>query len=310
MARPQRIIDAHHHLWDLGASHRYPWLMEKGIVRFFGNPAPIQHDYLVTNFRKDIGDIPVTASVHIQVGVAPGDEVAETQWLQQQQEAHGLPSAVVAFCDLTAPDLAASLDTHQQSALLRGVRQIVGRSAEEDRRTGSGGLLGDPCFLTGLHGLAERELSFDLQLIPAQMERASQLFASVPELRVALCHAGSLSDFSVDGCALWQRGIRLLAQLPNMICKFSGFGMFNKNWSAHSVREQFDIIVDVFGPRRIAFGSNFPVDKLAMSYDHVWQHFFDLTQAFADDEIASMYHDTAAHFYRIPEAPNPHFFRG
>ncbi|MEC7475842.1 MAG: amidohydrolase, partial [Pseudomonadota bacterium] len=38
------MIDAHHHLWDLSACH-YPWLMEKGVKRFFGDPAPIQKNY-------------------------------------------------------------------------------------------------------------------------------------------------------------------------------------------------------------------------------------------------------------------------
>jgi predicted TIM-barrel fold metal-dependent hydrolase len=36
-------IDAHHHLWDLQKVH-YPWLMEKGAPRFFGDPAAIQRD--------------------------------------------------------------------------------------------------------------------------------------------------------------------------------------------------------------------------------------------------------------------------
>lgn len=43
-------IDAHHHLWDLKAVH-YPWLMEAGAVRFFGDPTPIQRDFLLDEFR-------------------------------------------------------------------------------------------------------------------------------------------------------------------------------------------------------------------------------------------------------------------
>ena len=45
-------IDAHHHLWDLGAVD-YPWLMARGVRRFFGDPAPIQRDYLLDEFRRD-----------------------------------------------------------------------------------------------------------------------------------------------------------------------------------------------------------------------------------------------------------------
>ena len=49
-----QIVDAHHHLWNLNKIH-YPWLMERGVVRFFGDPTPIQHNYLVGDFLRDIG---------------------------------------------------------------------------------------------------------------------------------------------------------------------------------------------------------------------------------------------------------------
>ena len=68
-----RIVDAHHHLWDLDAV-RYPWLMARGVRRFFGDPTPIQKNYLVSDLRADADDYVIDASVHVQVGVAPGDE--------------------------------------------------------------------------------------------------------------------------------------------------------------------------------------------------------------------------------------------
>ena len=40
------MIDAHHHLWDLEAVS-YPWLMANGVKRFFGDPTPIQRNYLI-----------------------------------------------------------------------------------------------------------------------------------------------------------------------------------------------------------------------------------------------------------------------
>ena len=161
----RRIIDAHHHLWDLDACH-YPWLMEKGVPRFFGDPAPIQKNYLVADLRRDASSYELAGSVHVQVGVASGDEVRETEWLEACAAEHGLPSAVVAFCDLAADNVASVLDEHSRSTRLRGVRQIVGRSAEEDAVTGSAALLDDPRWRDGLLELRERQLSFDLQLIP------------------------------------------------------------------------------------------------------------------------------------------------
>ena len=292
------IVDAHHHLWDLNACH-YPWLMEKGVRRFFGDPAPIQKDYLAADFRADIGSLPISKSVHIQVGVAPEDSVRETLWLESHAEAHGLPSAIIGFADLTAPDLDAQLDAHAQASRFRGVRQIIGRSAEENAANGSGLLLSNPAFEEGLRQLAARGLSFDLQLVPTQMAAAAELFARVPELPVALCHAGSLSRFDDQGFALWEDGIRALSALPNMICKISGLGMFDNHWTAASARRQFDWIAAHFGPKRMAFGSNFPVDKLYGDYAAIWQRFDQLSQGFSAKERAGLFGGTAERFYRI-----------
>lgn len=293
---PSRIVDAHHHLWDLDAVH-YPWLMERGVRRFFGDPTPIQKDFLVSDFRADHGALPVVKSVHIQVGVAPEDSLLETRWLQAQSDAEGLPNAIIAFCDLTAEDLPDQLYAHAQSPAFRGVRQIVGRSAEEDAKTGTGSLLANPHFLDGLKELSRRGLSFDLQLVPSQMEAMVDVLERVPELNVALCHAGSLSlaqDFT-----LWQKGIRRFAALPQMICKISGFGMFDPGWTAQSARAQFDTVADAFGPARMAFGSNFPVDKLAMDYRGIWERFAELARNFDESDRGNMFSETAERFYHI-----------
>ena len=61
------MIDAHHHLWDLSAVH-YPWLMARGVERFFGDPTPIQRNYLIDEFRSEASVQGIAASVHIQVG--------------------------------------------------------------------------------------------------------------------------------------------------------------------------------------------------------------------------------------------------
>jgi predicted TIM-barrel fold metal-dependent hydrolase len=295
---PDRIVDAHHHLWDLNAVH-YPWLMEKGVRRFFGDPAPIQKNYLADDLRADIGPLPVVKSVHIQVGVSPEDAVKETMWLEQHGVSTGCPNAIIAFVDLSADDVEAQLDRHSAATRLRGVRQIVGRSAEEDAKTGTGSLLGNPAFIDGLRLLAARGLSFDLQLVPGQMLAAAEVLRQIPNLKVALCHAGSLSQFDETGRAVWKDGITALAALPNILCKVSGLGMFDNDWTARSAQWQFESVVDHFEPRRIAFGSNFPVDKLYSSYGSLWERFDALTANFSAGERDAMFAANAEAFYRI-----------
>jgi len=298
MTNPEYIVDAHHHLWDLEYCH-YPWLMEKGVKRFFGDPAPIQKNYLAQDLIDDFEQLPVRKSVHIQVGVDDKDSVKETQWLQSCADENDFPNAIIGFCDLRSDNLEQIIDQHSESPNFRGVRQIVGRSAEEDSKTGTASLLDDPDFRTGLGLLAEKDLSFDLQLTPPLIEKAAELLHSVSDLPVALCHCGSLSDFSEEGIDLWQRGLKKLAENEQVLCKISGFGMFNHNWTVDDIRPLILTVIDIFGPYRIAFGSNFPVDKLYASYADVMRAYLRITEDFSKNERGAMFHGNAESFYKI-----------
>lgn len=293
-----RVVDAHHHLWDLQACH-YPWLMAKGVRRFFGDPTPIQKNYLVDDFRADAAEIELAASVHVQVGVADGHELLETRWLEACAVEHGLPSAIVAYCDLSHPDAGSMLEAQSAHAHVRAIRQIVGRSSDEDARTGTGALTADPVWREHLALLPEFGLSFDLQLVPEQMPAAADVFGRLPELSVALCHCGSPWDQSDRGMRFWRNGLERLAALPHVSVKLSGFGMFDGDWTAASVRRIVETCIELFGIERCMFGSNFPVDKLYAAYATLWRRYDELTAGHGAAARKALYETTARRFYRI-----------
>ena len=275
--------------------------MARGIARFFGDPTPIQHNYLASDFLDDIGDLPVTKSVHIQVGADLSDTITETLWLQSEAEhtPRGIPNAIVAFCDLGASDTDEILDAHLESRNLRGVRQIVGRSPDEDAKSTSGRLLGNPIWIENLARLPSRRLSFDLQLIPAQLPAVTEVLSGIPDLRVALCHCGSPHDQSEDGLAFWRRELARLAELPNVFCKLSGFCMFEQNWNAERVRATALAAIDIFGVNRCMFGSNFPVEKLYVSYQELYASYLEIIDSFSDSEKHALMAGNARQFYRL-----------
>ena len=142
------MIDAHHHLWDLN-SVEYPWLNARGTKRFFGDPSPIQRDYLFDEFKKESSHHGITSSVHIQVGAEDG--FAEAKWIQSIISNNpSWPMVQVVFCDLTSSDLEETLDSYLELPSVVGVRQIIGRAPEEDSSTGTNGLLESDDFLQGL----------------------------------------------------------------------------------------------------------------------------------------------------------------
>ncbi|WP_127116153.1 amidohydrolase family protein [Shimia sediminis] len=287
-------IDAHHHLWDLNAVH-YPWLMEAGAVRFFGDPTPIQRDFLLDEFRGLATAEGFAGSVHIQVGAEDG--YAEAAWVQAVAEAHpDWPMAQVVFCDLTSDDLEAQLDRFQALSTVRGVRQIIGRAPGEDARTGTNALLDDPRFLRGLRMAGARGLSFDLQLLPELMEKTASVVAQAPDTAVALCHAGSPHDRSAEGLKAWSDKLVSMSDLQNVTCKLSGLGMFDHGWTAARIAPIVETCLAQFGAERCMFGSNFPVDSLSSDYATLVAAYEALVP---EANKASVFGATAARFYQM-----------
>lgn len=285
-------IDAHHHLWDLDAVH-YPWLMARGVRRFFGDPTPIQRNYLLEEFRAEAKAEGFTASVHIQVGAQDG--MTEARWVQSVANANpNWPIVQVVFCDLTASDLHRQLDAFQSLSTVRGVRQIVGRAPGEDAQTGTNALLDDQRFLAGLKEVGLQGLSFDLQLIPELMEKTARVMAQAPDTKVALCHAGSPHDRTPAGFKIWAAELRHLARLPQVTCKLSGLGMFENQWTPDSLRPIVETCLDQFGADRVMFGSNFPVDNLYSDYAKLLKAFRTLIPPESQNAV---FRETASRFY-------------
>ena len=285
-------IDAHHHLWDLAAV-RYPWLMARGETRFFGDPSAIQRDYLLAEFRDDAAGF--GGSVHIQVGAA--DPMAEAEWIQKVADTSpDWPLVQVPFCDLTAADPGKCLGRLRALPSVRGVRQIVGRAPGEDAVTGTGALLDDPRFAHGLGEAATWGLSFDLQLLPEQYARMARVLDEVPDMPVALCHAGSPHDRTAQGLRDWARRLHVLSSRPQITCKLSGLGMFDPGWTPESLEPIVGTLLEQFGPTRLMFGSNFPVDSLYSDYAHLLAAMESLVPVAAH---AAVFGGTAQRFYRI-----------
>jgi predicted TIM-barrel fold metal-dependent hydrolase len=294
-----RIVDAHHHLWDLSANY-YPWLTDKVGPRMYGDYAAIRRDYGVDDFRRDIATLPVVKSVHVQAEHDHADPVRETRWLQSVADDSGYPHAIVAYADLSVPEdrLEAMLDAHCACANVRGVRQMVHEVLVPEMGR-SINLIEDVRWQRNLAALARRSLLFDLQILPPQAAAAVRIAAMHPQLQFVLVHCAQPRDRSDAGMAAWRAAVKLLSELPNVALKLSGFGMFERNWTVASLRPVVHWAIDCFGPDRVMFGSNFPVDGLMRDYATLWRAYDDITQQHTDAERDAMFYGTAARLYRI-----------
>jgi predicted TIM-barrel fold metal-dependent hydrolase len=266
---PERLVDAHHHLYDLETG-KYPWLqLELDIDLFIGDLAPLKRSYLVENLLADAAEHGLEKSVHVQVDWDHTDQVGETAWLQSVADVHGFPHGIVAHATLEDPDVASVLDGHCAHANVRGVRQLV--QAHDDPRYGLAepGVLGREDWRRGFALLEPRELSFDLQLYPHQAAEGADLARAFPTTQIVVDHAGLPFLHEPDGFERWKTGLRELAACDNVAVKLSGLGMMKHDWTTADLRPVVAEAVDAFGVDRCLWASNFPVDGLYSTYSAV-----------------------------------------
>ena len=75
--------------------------------------------------------------------------------------------------------------------------------------------------------------------------------------------------------------------------------MFEQNWDAERVRNTALAAIDIFGVDRCMFGSNFPVEKLYVSYQELYACYLDTVDDFSGNEKIALMAGTAKKFYRI-----------
>lgn len=251
-------IDTHVHFWDLRHPElTYEWLGPDAIHPILGaidQMKSLRYDLAALHAESRFAG--TIAAIHVQAAVDTPDPVVETQWLTEMAQQGPIPLAIVASVDLAAPDAAEQLDRHQESSLVKGVRDF-----------GRGDYLVDPAWQRGFGLLADRGLLLDLDCPWQNMGKARDLALAHPDTSIVLEHIGYPRDTDdPEYFAQWRRGITTLAEADNVSCKISGLGMNRAHWTVAGLRPWVEHCLDSFGPERCVLGSNWPVDRLWASY--------------------------------------------
>ncbi|MEM8924229.1 MAG: amidohydrolase family protein [Actinomycetota bacterium] len=300
------------------------------LVDFVGDPVHALNPHLPADLQASAGRHPVEGIVHVEAGwegKGPLGPVGETEWLDGLDDP---PLAIVGHATLDDPrSLVTQLDAHAAaSPRLRGIRDML--SAHPDKRihswTDAGRIAGDG-LRDGLRRLAERSLTFEAWVYGNQLGELATLAADVPEATIVLDHLGTpvavAGPYGGHGEAAtqrsrtleeWQAGLEAVAGHPNVYCKLSGLLMpicgfgFHERPDKPSVGEVADALgpyltfgIETFGAERCMLASNFPMDKVSVDYEVLWEAFVQIVANAGLDEAqqAGLLADNAAAFYRL-----------
>ncbi len=290
------FIDAHVHLWNL-SQLSYPWLMPP-----FADDGPngsveaIARDYGLDDYLDDASGWDVRGIVHVDAGADPRHALHETRWLQAMADERGMPNAIVAFADLSFPEVDALLEAHAAHANVRGIRHIANWHGDPRRSYTPRDFTRDEAWQRGYARLARHGLSFDLQAYPGQFAALAGLIERHPDIPVMIDHAGMMVPGEADE---WRVGIARLAALPHVAIKLSGFGFTRRPFDVDIAREIILSAIDAFGTDRAMFASDFPTDKLFGGFDQMLSAYAAIVGDFTQAERCAMFAGNANRLYRL-----------
>lgn len=244
------VIDAHHHLWD-ARLHPQPWLDA-------ADARDLPRHATADEFSRAVAATAVSASICVQAGPSPD----ETRWLLDAARRSSVIAGVVMQRSLAdtggGPALIAAADAEGG-----GPPPLVGvRDPALLRR----GTTGDRVVRANLDLLAERGLPLDVLATPAELRGLGSLARSHPSTTFVLDHIG-YPPLTAGRRTMgsWARGLGALARCPNVVAKLSGLPPASDR-PGDPVSFATVHAIEVFGPRRLMLGSDWPVTTRSTGY--------------------------------------------
>ncbi|MGV9291378.1 amidohydrolase family protein [Streptomyces sp. NPDC003719] len=250
----RRIIDAHHHVWDLTARPQ-PWITGDAL-------APLARSFSAADLAAEARAAGVSGTVVVQTVCVP----EETPELLALAAGDGLVAGAVGWTDLTAPDVADAIAALRE---LPGGDRLVGIRHQVQEEPDPRWLL-RPDVQRGLTAVAAAGLVHDLVVRPHQLAAAVEAAARLTGLTFVLDHLGK-PPIATGALEPWASDLRRLAALPNTVAKLSGLVTETAPgaWRTEDLEPYARTALDAFGPRRLLFGSDWPVCTLRADYTTV-----------------------------------------
>lgn len=276
-------IDSHHHVWDL-STRAQNWMTSPDFDL-------INKTILMKDFEPELKAAKIDYTILVQTVTVPD----ETPEFLDIAASHSKVVGVVGWLDLEK-DVTAQLEeylTHPASKQLVSIRDQVQQKSDND-------WLAREIVIKNLQYLGGKNLTYDLLTLPPQLEAAETAVKACPQTHFVMNHISK--PFIAKGeIEPWASNMKKLAQYENISVKISGMVTEAdwKNWKIEDFRPYVEVLLDGFGPKRLMFGSDWPVCLLAASYQEVVNLAQALTSELSDNEKEYFWAKTAINSYRL-----------
>jgi L-fuconolactonase len=276
-------VDSHQHFWRRDRGD-YTWL-----TRELG---PIYRDYLPADLEPQLTASGIGSTILVQAAAT----VDETRFILSLANDKRFIAGVVGWVDFESPDAPDTIAELAGDPQLVGLRPMIQDIADTDW------MLRDD-LAPAFEAMIDHGLVFDALIQPRHLTALRELTARYPDLAMVLDHGAkppiAAAKRGAGDIAEWKRGIAALARETPIVCKLSGLVTEAGSADAAVLADCAGHLLDQFGPKRLMWGSDWPVCELVCSYAE-WCRTTELLLAkLGEAERALIYSDTARATYGI-----------
>jgi predicted TIM-barrel fold metal-dependent hydrolase len=243
-----QLIDTHQHLV-------YPEVAGYGWTADI--PPLADTAFPIEQYKALTATADVVGTLFMETGVDDADYKSETRFVSNlaSKPENGIVG-IIASCRPEDDDgFSEWLDECDELGVV-GYRRILHTMPDELSTT--------PTFRKNVRAIGARGKTFDLCMLPGQLKLGAEFAAACDNTAIVLNHCG-VPDIAGGGLDPWRADMAALASLPNVNCKLSGILAYCAPGNANeaAIRPFVDHVLEVFGPKRIVWGSDWPVVNLA-----------------------------------------------
>ncbi|HEU4780559.1 MAG TPA: amidohydrolase family protein [Steroidobacteraceae bacterium] len=275
---PYAMVDSHQHFWRLDRGD-YGWLTPAH--------APIYRDFLPEHLAPQLAQAGVSTTIVVQAAAT----VAETRFLLDLAREHPFIAGVVGWVDFESATVADTIADLAANPLLVGLRPMIQDIPDPDWML-------DTSLAPAFESMLDHGLVFDALVLPQHLPALLELTARYPDLAMVLDH-GAKPPIATGNLAAWKQGITALSRATTMVCKLSGLATEAGSVAPSALAPAVLHLLESFGPKRMMWGSDWPVCELVCPYDE-WRATSDtLLARLTTTEREQIYSGTARATYGI-----------
>lgn len=303
------IVDTHLHLWDL-KKLRVPWLRQGD---------PLCRDHLMDEYLREAQGLNIVQTVYMEVDAHDEDLLKEAEYvLALAQQKDSLMTGVVLGGRPGTEPFASYIRRFQGSPWVKGVRRIP--------RGGDTRGWKEKAFIEDIRLLGRLGMSFDICTPPQRLPDAIKLVDACPETRFVLDHCGNADPAAFarpkegqpqgEGKSKeagaprapahdpdqWRRDLAELARRDRVVCKISGIiaQADKQRWKPEDLAPIVKHCLEVFGPDRVIFASDWPVCTRVASLRQWVLALKEIVWDRSAVDNVKLFYQNAVNFYGLP----------